>query len=312
MDDARQSAARPVEPSVPGRTDSSTPRPKAVALAPQRYSFQFTMSQEFHDKLRYAQELTSHRVHRGDLVVVLERAVDAYIAECERRRFAKTTRPRPGRAGAGARHVPAHVRRAVWARDGGQCTFVGDDGHRCGAREPLEFDHIVPVARGGRATADGIRLRCRGHNQFEAERTFGAEFMKHKRDEARRAQEARRAAKEEARMRAAAEAEARRAEKGLARSQAAAAAEARRAEEEARARVRERIDEVIPWLRQLGVRADAARRAAEHADASPDAPLEARVRAALAFHARARFPGCVGPGERRSVASIATSVPCPG
>jgi hypothetical protein len=28
---------------------------------------------------------------------------------------------------------------------------------------------------------DGIQLRCRAHNQFTAERTFGAEFMRHKR-----------------------------------------------------------------------------------------------------------------------------------
>ena len=27
----------------------------------------------------------------------------------------------------------------------------------------------------------GIRLRCRAHNQYTAERTFGAEFMRHKR-----------------------------------------------------------------------------------------------------------------------------------
>jgi len=27
----------------------------------------------------------------------------------------------------------------------------------------------------------GIRHRCRAHNQYEAERTFGAEFMAHKR-----------------------------------------------------------------------------------------------------------------------------------
>ena len=32
-----------------------------------------------------------------------------------------------------------------------------------------------------------VRLRCRGHNQFEAERTFGAGFMTEKREEARRA-----------------------------------------------------------------------------------------------------------------------------
>ncbi|HET9325202.1 MAG TPA: hypothetical protein VFQ05_00355 [Candidatus Eisenbacteria bacterium] len=50
-----------------------------------------------------------------------------------------------------------------------------------GDLERLEFDHIQEVARGGRATVLGIRLLCRAHNQFMAERTFGSEFMEKKR-----------------------------------------------------------------------------------------------------------------------------------
>ena len=45
----------------------------------------------------------------------------------------------------------------------------------------LEFDHIEAFARGGEATTANIRLRCRAHNQYEAERTFGAGFMEAKR-----------------------------------------------------------------------------------------------------------------------------------
>jgi len=37
------------------------------------------------------------------------------------------------------------------------------------------------VARGGRASVDGIRLLCRAHNQYEAERVFGGAFMQGKR-----------------------------------------------------------------------------------------------------------------------------------
>src|SRR6266540_3680759 len=54
--------------------------------------------------------------------------------------------------------------------------------------------------------------------------------------------------------------------------------------------------EVIPWLRQLGFRADEARRAAARCEFRPDAPLEERVRLALrsvsqAHHGRAgRIP----------------------
>jgi hypothetical protein len=155
----------------------------------------------------------------------------------------------------------------VWARDGGQCTFVSDAGHRCPARTRLEYDHVEPVARGGTATVQGMRLRCRAHNQYTAEREFGAGFMARKREAAQHAAEkarARAVAAEPARVRAAADAAA--AEDAWARAAAAA--------------------EVVPWLRALGLRVDEARRAASACEARPDAPLEERVRLALRCSAR--------------------------
>jgi hypothetical protein len=42
--------------------------------------------------------------------------------------------------------------------------------------------HVTnPVARGGASTVENLRLRCGAHNQYEAERIFGAEFMSRKR-----------------------------------------------------------------------------------------------------------------------------------
>ena len=41
--------------------------------------------------------------------------------------------------------------------------------------------------------------------------------------------------------------------------------------------------DVVPWLRQLGFRADEAKRAALHCETVPDASLEQRVRFALSF-----------------------------
>jgi len=72
--------------------------------------------------------------------------------------------------------------------------------------------------------------------------------------------------------------------------------EARRGRAEARERAAaaaEKANEldVVPWLRQLGFRADQARRAATHCDDTvPDATLEERLRAALRF---------LGPSARR-------------
>ena len=49
--------------------------------------------------------------------------------------------------------IPTEVRRAVWVRDQGKCA-------RCGSRERLELDHIVPVSRGGSNTERNIELLC--------------------------------------------------------------------------------------------------------------------------------------------------------
>ena len=72
-----------------------------------------------------------------------------------------------------SRYVPAAVEREVYARDGGQCTFVASDGRRCGARHFLQFDHIEPWAVGGGQTTLNLRLRCGAHNRWYARRYFG-------------------------------------------------------------------------------------------------------------------------------------------
>jgi hypothetical protein len=136
-------------------------------LAPGRFALQVTIGQSTHDKLRYAQSLLGHQLPSGDVAQVLDRALDALIRMLEKRKFAPTTRPRRGhrRPTSDGRHISADVRRTVWNRDGGRCTFVSEAGQRCSARKRLEFDHVLEVARGGRATVDRIRLRCRAHNK---------------------------------------------------------------------------------------------------------------------------------------------------
>src|SRR5262249_32841469 len=147
-----------------------------------------TVGHEIFEKIQYAKSLLGHQLPSGDVVQVLDKALDALIEKHEKRKFAATSKPRPRqrRASANKRRVPAQAKRAVCARDGGRCTFVSDAGKRCPCRTRLEFDHIDPVARGGKATVDRMRLRCRAHNQYTAECTYGAGFMEKKRQEARR------------------------------------------------------------------------------------------------------------------------------
>jgi 5-methylcytosine-specific restriction endonuclease McrA len=173
------------EQQAPGPVDLHASHAKVTPLAAERFALQVTLDQETHDLLRQAQALLGHAVPSGNVGEVLKRSLQALVRMLEKRKFAATERPRARRSHAKARYTPAEIRREVHERDGGQCTFVGDRGHRCEATRALEFDHVVPVAKAGRTCAANLRLRCRAHNQYEAERTFGAGFMKAKREAAK-------------------------------------------------------------------------------------------------------------------------------
>jgi hypothetical protein len=252
--------------------DSATPRARVAPLAKGKYLLQGTIPESLYEKLRYIQALDSHTARSEDLMAVLESCADARITELEKRRLGATSRPRPQAASSDPRYIPLAVRRAVWERDGGQCTFTSEDGHHCGSHKYLQFDHIIPRAHGGEATVENTRLRCRAQNQYEAERFFGAGFMEMKREAAR-------AAAAERRERA----EAERAEK-RARAEAERVAAAERAEVE-----NDPDRSVVPWLRSLGATLVNARRADAYCQSLPnlaELTLEERIKFALRFLSR--------------------------
>lgn len=145
-------------------------------LSESRYRVQLTVSSELREKLERAKDLMRHRNPSGDLAVVLERALDLLVAQLEKERLAKTSRPRriahTARAPETSR-VTAAVRRGVFARDGEQCTYVDTQGRRCSSRTFLELDHIESRALGGPDDVANLRVACRAHNRLHAEEVFG-------------------------------------------------------------------------------------------------------------------------------------------
>lgn len=53
--------------------------------------------------------------------------------------------------------IPQDVMDKVWNRDGGRCI-------NCGSQENLEFDHLIPVSKGGATTYRNIQLLCKKCN----------------------------------------------------------------------------------------------------------------------------------------------------
>jgi hypothetical protein len=141
-------------------------------LAPERYKLQLTIARETHDTLRQLQDLMRHTIPDGDPSRIIDRALTLLLEDVRRQKCGATRFPRVGDvASSGSRDIPAAVRRAVWARDGGRCAFVGTHG-RCTETAFLEYHHREPFAVGGKATVENIELRCRAPNAYEAQLFF--------------------------------------------------------------------------------------------------------------------------------------------
>jgi 5-methylcytosine-specific restriction endonuclease McrA len=58
--------------------------------------------------------------------------------------------------------IPSDVRAFVWARDNGACV-------QCGSEQDLQFDHVIPVSRGGGNAAGNIQVLCGDCNRMKSD-----------------------------------------------------------------------------------------------------------------------------------------------
>ena len=179
LDSSTQLCPDTVEPKAPAAKPEPAPDEPATVkpLSPARYKVAFTVSEELRDKLERLQAL----IPGGDLASIIDAAVSEKLERLEAKRYGKTNKPRKKLEDAdtspGVRGISAAVKRAVWARDRGQCTFIGSRGKRCPERHRLEFHHDEPYGLGGDRSVDNVRLACPAHNAYMAELDYGTEKM---------------------------------------------------------------------------------------------------------------------------------------
>ena len=91
---------------------------------------------------------------KGDGKITVE------VAETALKMLSSSDEPEDTRANRDA--IPSEIRREVWRRDEGKCV-------KCGSRNNLEYDHIIPVSRGGSNTARNIELLCEACNRAKSD-----------------------------------------------------------------------------------------------------------------------------------------------
>ena len=161
---------------------------------PQQYQVQFSTTEEHVQLLERAKALMARQARGKSLGELHLPAMKLLVAALEKQKFATTERPRKQSASLGqararepaprqrGRRIPAEVRRAVFARDGGRCSYVDERGERCRETHGLELHHRQPFGKHGTHTVENVTLHCSAHNALAAELDFGREHIAERRD----------------------------------------------------------------------------------------------------------------------------------
>ena len=191
--DGEPSPATPEKPSVPA---FKRPRSELQPATPEAFNVRFSAPREFKDKLERLAEVLGVENPGAHLAELLEKALEIALyqrdpKERAERRAKRTTKratavstsspPSPAKVSpkeAGrSRYIPVALTDQVLGRAAHQCEYHAPDGRRCPERTSLEIDHRVPFARGGSSHPASLRVLCRRHNLFVAERTYGERFV---------------------------------------------------------------------------------------------------------------------------------------
>lgn len=186
-------SAEGAERSAPVVLESAEPREwqAVIPISLKRVRIGFDAAVVILQLLDRAKQVLSHKYPDGKIEDIMRDALELLLElKDPQRKFARKSNepriinetadetellePRFLRAWKAGRYIPAGVKRAVWQRDDGRCTFRFEEGNICGSKEGLEFDHVRPFAKGGRSESPrNVRLLCRMHNRMASEFVFG-------------------------------------------------------------------------------------------------------------------------------------------
>jgi hypothetical protein len=172
---ASEQPASTAAPEPPAPRTAPPPPARTAAVAPlsvDRYRLQVTIEVGAVGVLGAVGGVVGGGIPRGGRAAVVARALKGLRREAGGRACGAPSRRGPAREPAAAtRDIPAHVERAVWQRDQGQCSFEGRS-RRCEERSFLEYHHLTPWIVGGAPSVENIALRCSAHNKYEADVYF--------------------------------------------------------------------------------------------------------------------------------------------
>jgi hypothetical protein len=149
------------------RNDSSKP------INAEETEIRFTANKALMEKFEKIRNLLGHKLSDQQFASLFEELADLALKKLEPK---KDVSPAPAKVSE-TRYIPTKVKRTVWHRDKGQCTHMDQDGKRCKSKHALQYEHIIPYAKGGKTSVENLKLFCLAHNQLAAIQAYGLNKM---------------------------------------------------------------------------------------------------------------------------------------
>ena len=140
-----------------------------------RVKIEFVADESLAEMIDRAKQVLRHKFSSGRLEEVFHQALtdmlekrdpERKVARAEKKQQRRPDEKKSTHVKIQRRYIPQDIRRAVWTRDQGQCSYKSPDGKRCRERGGIELDHVKPWGIGGDSSAENVRLLCRSHNAW--------------------------------------------------------------------------------------------------------------------------------------------------
>ena len=157
----------------------SVPQEKRRELTPEKTELKVVLNKDLIEKLDKIKTLMSHKNPNMTDQELIEVMAEALLQKIDPEEKAKRVEARKQNHNAqilptsevkskNTRYIPAAMKMEVYMKYKGKCSHVN-----CDSRKFLEYDHIQPLALGGKTTLNNLRLLCRAHNQRAAINAYG-------------------------------------------------------------------------------------------------------------------------------------------
>jgi hypothetical protein len=160
------------------------PKPDQVRILNEdQTEIRFAADRELLEMLQQIQALTTHRSLEPGYNGLLKFMAAQVLKKLDPAQQNERNSLSPEKAAAQhaskthARYVPASVKREIWRKDQGKCSYVSPTGIQCGSKHGLQLDHVTPWAMGGETSSRNLRLLCANHNRLAAIEIYGERKM---------------------------------------------------------------------------------------------------------------------------------------